>query len=113
MKTSKINKSELFTEAWITYRDHNGQISFSECLKISWNLAKGVITNGISKDSSAADIKEVVYNMPESNDFLFILTEVKNNSKGFQKDIAEKGINGMSISEKQAWCVAFEFKNVA
>ena len=60
MKT-QINKSELFTEAWITYKDHNGEISFSQCLKISWNLAKGIITNGISKDSDITDIKEVVY----------------------------------------------------
>ncbi len=85
MKT-QINKSELFT---------------------------GIITNGISKDSDITDIKEVVYNMPESNDFLFILNEVKNNSKGFQKDIADKGLNGMNLSEKQSWCVAYEFKNVA
>ena len=113
MKASQINKSALFTEAWTTYKDHEGAISFSECLRISWNLAKGIITNGIDKDSSVAEVKEVVYNMSESNDFMYILTEVRNKSKGFQKDIAERGLNGNAISEKQAWCVAFEFKNVA
>ena len=112
MKT-QINKSELFKAAWKTYRDYNGQVSFSDCLSLEWNLVRGIITNGITKESSVSDVKEVVYRMPESTDFLFILTEVKNNSNGFQKDIAIKGLNGRHLSEKQAWCVAYEFKNVA
>jgi len=37
-----------------------------------------------------------------------ILDFVKSNSNGFQADIATKGLGGISLSEKQVWCVVFE-----
>ena len=95
MGTSKINKSELFKMAWMFAKD-GSETSFRDSLKIAWNLAKGNVT-GITKVSDVSEIKEVVWNMPESNDFLFILNEVKNNSNGFQKDIATKALNGKNL----------------
>ena len=38
-----------------------------------------------------------------------ILEEVAKNGSGFKKDIATKALKYKSISEKQAWCVAFDF----
>lgn len=37
-----------------------------------------------------------------------ILDHVKNHSTGFQSDIADKG-SYYKMSDKQAWCVCFEF----
>ena len=42
-----------------------------------------------------------------------ILTTVENKSKGFQAEIAKKALTGTTLSEKQTWCVAFEYKKVA
>ena len=38
-----------------------------------------------------------------------ILVNVAENAGGFQADIAKKALDGMRISDKQAWCVAFAF----
>jgi hypothetical protein len=38
-----------------------------------------------------------------------ILEEVAKNGSGFKKDIATKALKYKNISEKQAWCVAFDF----
>lgn len=38
-----------------------------------------------------------------------ILSFVKDNSTGFQKDIAERALQYGRLSEKQAWSVAYEF----
>jgi|SRR5690606_3069872 len=38
-----------------------------------------------------------------------ILEEVAKNGNGFKKDIALKALKYKNISEKQAWCVAFDF----
>ncbi len=116
---NQINKSELFKMAWAFAKDGSGT-SFSESLKIAWNVAKGEVS-GFTRESKVSDIKDCLYMHPEHTETLHVLTTVKNNSKGFHKDIAEKGLEylaekGMdvrSLSEKQAWCVAFEFKNVA
>jgi len=42
--------------------------------------------------------------MPET-----ILEFVRDCSKGFQSDVATKALKYGNMSEKQAWCVAFEF----
>ena len=42
-----------------------------------------------------------------------ILKVVSEKSTGFQSDIAKKALKGMNLSTKQAWCIAYEFKNVA
>lgn len=111
MGTSKINKSELFKVAWLFF--NSGDDSFSDCLKTAWNHVRGIVTNGVSKESSVSDIKECVYLNAGSTDSEWILSIVKTQSKGFQKDIANKGLSGINLSEKQSWCVAYEFKNVA
>lgn len=38
-----------------------------------------------------------------------ILEEVAKNGSGFKKDIATKALKYKSMSEKQAWCIAFDF----
>lgn len=43
---------------------------------------------------------------------LFILEVVSENGEGFKKDIAEKALDYVNISEKQAWCVAYEFVKI-
>lgn len=43
---------------------------------------------------------------------LMILMTVSECGSGFKKDIATKAIESVNISEKQAWCVAYEFVNV-
>lgn len=113
MKTTNYNKSEILKEAWVMFREYEMEVPFSVCLKNSWNMAKGIVTNGVTKNTDVKLLKEIIYMNTNSTDWMFILHEVQNNSKGFQKDIATKALNGMNISEKQAWCVAFEFKNIA
>jgi len=38
MKTSTLNKSNIFKTAWIVFRQRK-TLTFSECLKLSWSVA--------------------------------------------------------------------------
>jgi len=43
-----------------------------------------------------------------------VLMVVRSLSKGFQKDVASKAyVDGIRLSDKQRWCVAFEFVKLA
>lgn len=116
MKTnSKYNRSEIMKEAWNMFKEY-GNLSFSECLKWSWNIAKGIDSVAVEiENMSVKDIFNSLYYNSNMNSLVNdeILKTVAKNSKGFQSDIANKVINGNEISEKQAWCVAYEYKNVA
>lgn len=39
MKT-KYNKSEIMKSAWETFKNYNGEVSFSDCLKMEWKQSK-------------------------------------------------------------------------
>lgn len=79
--------------------------------------------NSKIKSYSAKDVFELIYKIgfcKEYNGSYFtertemqymILDFVKETSKGFQSDIADKAYN-YRISEKQAWCIAFEFQKL-
>lgn len=118
MKTT-YNKSEILKRAWSMFNSTSNldtmndckYDSFAVCLKDSWSMAKETTTEMISSNYSVKDI----FNILESKEVEFetILNEVVLKSKGFQSDVAAKGLKYNSLSTKQAWCVAYEFKNVA
>jgi hypothetical protein len=126
MKT-QINKSELFKVAWKTYRADDNQdsldggfvMTFGECLSFSW--AKMIGSKSITTDLKTESVKEIfeylengvsiknVWNYEAEQ----ILTKVSTTSKSFHADIASIALENSRLSTKQAWCVAYEFKNVA
>ena len=119
MKTQK----QIMTEAHQIAKTFEGNYSacLSEALKISHRNAKDnftpdfiIIENTRLNEKTTKQIFDIL-KWSVNSDMLIdeILMTVKNNSKGFQKDIAEKAIYGSFISEKQAWSVAFEYKKVA
>ncbi len=119
MKTTNYNKSEILKRAWEMFNSTSNYDSiedckydtFATCLKDSWTMAKNT-TSELMNDNYS--IKEI-FTILENRDFNFtsILEIVANNSKGFQSDIAKKALKYNSMTTKQAWCVAYEFKNVA
>jgi len=46
---NKINKSELFKNAWYAFRKSNGFMNFSECLKYAWRSVKSKIAKVATK----------------------------------------------------------------
>lgn len=106
-------QARVMKQAWEMFRDYNSQVSFKDCLSTAWNIERGIITNGVTKDSDVSTLKTAVWMCSNSTDALHILYTIRDNSKGFHKDIAEKALNGMNLSEKQAWCIAYEYKKVA
>ena len=125
MKTTN-NKYEKQTRvmrnAWTEFKSFSNWessfsfvMSFSECLKEAWELENIVLDNA---DSLKNENVKSIFNILTENDSLghqaeIILNKVKENSTGFQADIASKSLNNNRISTKQAWCVAYEFKAVA
>jgi len=108
--TKKYNKSRIFRMAWSTYRAEDGFYSFGECLKEAWEIAKS--DNAVDfSDYSTVDI----FNQLDNHDFMYsnILEFISKNSKGFHKDIAEKGMKYNRLSEKQSWAIAYELKKIA
>lgn len=124
MKTT-FNKSEIFKQAWSDLKDgiYN---TISEALKYAWSVAKGT-AKSLIEYLKEEDVKQIFsYLTPFSSSYSRkysdkyweleaekILNFVAEKSKGFQADIAEKALKFTRISEKQAWCVAFEFKKLA
>ena len=123
MKTTvKFNKSEIMKEAWSMFRSEDNKLSswqfdfsFAECLKMAWATAKVKETAAeiIISEMSVSSIFETIMNSTTSFESETILKEVSTKSNGFQADIAKNTLNGRRISEKQAWCIAYEAKNVA
>lgn len=119
MKTLK----QIMTEAHQIARTFEGNYSacLSEALRVSHKNAKENFTpDFIRIENSNLDessVKEIfnILKWSVNSEMLIdeILMTVKNNSNGFQKDIAEKAQRGISLSQKQAWCVAYEYKKVA
>ena len=117
-------KRQIMTEAHQIAKTFEGNYSacLSEALKISWENAKNnftpdfiAIKNSNLSEMTVKDIYENISlgflkNSAIANE---ILQTVAERSKGFQKDIANKVLLGENISDKQAWCVAYEYKNVA
>lgn len=122
MKTSKFNKSEIFKTAWIFVK--NTSLTFSEALKESWRLAKITIED-VRKDISFNSSKDLFnalmsgftqmydYKVRNHTEWHFntevALKLVVEKSNGFQSDIATKALKYGRVSEKQAWCVAYEY----
>ncbi len=108
--TSKYNKSEIMKQAWRFYKRLGDLTTFGECLSDSWNIAK----EGNETDYSHYTVVEI-FNQLDNHDFMFstILEVVSTKGHSFKKDIATKALKYNRLSEKQAWCVAYEFKNVA
>lgn len=111
--TKYQKQSRVMKQAWGMYKDYDKEISFKSCLCTAWNLERNIITNGVSKDTDVSTLKTAVYMYNNSTDALHILITVRDKSNGFQKDIALKALDGIMISEKQAWCIAYEYKKVA
>lgn len=125
-------QSQIFKEAHIIAKTFEGdyRACFAEALRISWKNAKENFTpmfvrialNPIDK----SNVKSIFNKLNgisdgskfgsriEYNDFAYhILEIVEKNSNGFQSDIAKKAILGMNMTDKQKWCVAFEYQKVA
>lgn len=127
-------KSQIMKEAHLIAKTFVGDYKacFSEALRISWKNAKENFTPDFIKvqkvDLANASVKDVFNAIMNGKTFggkfdysvsysIFaesILNTVMKNSNGFQADIAEKAyLEGLNLSEKQAWCVAYEYKKVA
>jgi len=108
--SSKYNKSEIMKQAWRFFKRLGDLTTFSECLSDAWAIAK----QGNETDYSHYTVTEI-FNQLDNHDFMFntILEIVSEKGNGFKKDIAIKALKYNRLSEKQAWCVAYEFKNVA
>jgi hypothetical protein len=129
MKTLK----QIMTEAHQIARTMEGNYTacLSEAMRISHKNSKDNFTPDFIKienanlaESSIKEIYDIIYlgfhkssKFDKNGEYSTFATEilevVKNNSKGFQKDIAEKAYFGQELSSKQVWCVAYEFKNVS
>lgn len=116
-------KSQIMKEAHQIAKTFEGNYSacFSEALKISWKNAKENFTPDFIKiqnaDFSQMTVKDIFnmlfWSVNSEAAIDHILTIVSEKSNGFQKDIAKKAIYGSKLSEKQAWCISYEFKKVA
>lgn len=73
-------------------------------LKVAGNAKE--IFNALRVDESGAGYQ---VRREWSNNAEIILEEVAKNGSGFKKDIAAKALKYVSMTEKQAWCVAFDF----
>ena len=124
MKTLK----QIMTEAHQIAKTMEGDYSacLSESLRISWQNAKENFTPDFIKienfnlnDKTTKELFDIIYlGYNFSNEDYNILASailevVKTKSNGFQKDIATKAFNGEELTQKQSWCIAFEFKKVA
>lgn len=125
MKT-QINKSEIFTTAWEYLRAGIAD-NMSEALKSAWKSAKGTseFKSTYQRVGEINDVKSVFNAVSRGFSEFYSLTErrftafhevaetvlefVAENSKGFQADIASKALKYGNPTDKQAWCVAFEF----
>ena len=115
MKTRK----QIMTEAHEIARTLEGDYTarLSEGLRIVWGC---IHYEKRLAEKNVKDIFEELYYgkglsradewMEESETILEVVAE---NSKGFQSDIAKKALKYKNITKKQAWCVAYEYKNVA
>lgn len=124
-------QARVMTEAWKEYKSYgNWESSFTyvhsfrQCLKDAWELENIILDNSDSlKSNNVASIfniltsmeRSVEYNSTEFFSFNaeLILKTVSEKSTGFQSDISRRALLNNRLSTKQAWCVAYEFKNVA
>ncbi|HKK12405.1 MAG TPA: hypothetical protein VJ945_06210 [Flavobacteriaceae bacterium] len=83
-----------------TFKSTYQRVSELENVKDVFNFIKG----GFDADYETMKGFTSFSEMPET-----ILKFVKDCSKGFQSDVATKTLKYGNMSEKQAWCVAFEF----
>lgn len=124
MKTS-TNRYEKQTRvmkmAWKSFKNSSNWESsftfinsFSDCLEEAWYVEN--CTQTTSEFTNEHYSLSEVYGILETQDYYYetILETVLENSKtGYKVNIAKNGLKYKSLSEKQAWCMAYEFKNVA
>lgn len=55
------------------------------------------------------EIKNILYTSELGEIGICICSIIKDCSTSFCKDIAEKALNGVNLSEKQTWCLSYEF----
>jgi hypothetical protein len=63
---------------------------------------------------SVKEIKSIIYQLSYSNMDMIaesLIDMIAENSNDFTKDIAIKVKNGLTMSEKQAWCIAYQIVN--
>lgn len=123
---SSINKSLLMKTAHLIASTLEGNYSarLKEALKMAWKGARKAATKLV--DMAKWSAKEVFNAICAKNyggkfnnriewteNAEHILNVVAENSLGFQADIADRALEGNNISDKQVWCVAFEFLKVA
>lgn len=119
--TNKYQKqARVMKNAWKEYNSSSNKISsfqvemsFSECLKEAWEIEKMTkqdVYNSIN-EYSVRSLQNIL--ITKDAEFYTILEVVADRSKGFQADIATKALKYRNITEKQAWCIAYEYKKVA
>ena len=109
MKTRKQIMIEAHENAKMLEGDY--LVRLAEGLRMAWACAK--YDSKLSEKTPKDLFCELYYGNEFSIDAETILDIVKNKSKGFQADIANKALQYGKITEKQAWCIVFEFKNIA
>jgi hypothetical protein len=120
-----MNKSEMFKKAHSEARDSmdcktfdSYKEAFSFNLQIIWNEARNVTAKSDYANWTVSEIQAaIVFDAARIATGLFtqltIIEDVAEKSKGFQSDIAKRVLESGRISEKQAWCVAYEAKKIA
>jgi len=113
-------QTRVMRNAWRDYKSYDNQISsfetertFGECLTECWmveNMTKQDIYSSINELTVSQIMNILITNDIDKHTILIAVSE---KSKGFQSDVAKKAIQYNRMSDKQAWCIAYEFKNIA
>lgn len=116
MKTSnKYNRHEIMKNAWSFFFAEMG--SFSSCLKEAWSQAKNavkvVVLNSV-KDVFES-LKSFNYKAGLRSDLAnAIILKVSKEGFNVAQKIAEQfAYNENEMTEKQAWCVAYEYMRIS
>ena len=124
--TSKYNKSKVMKNAWMIYREDNIigiEKTWSEALKEAWSEEKEPSMLKELKQMNVKDLFDILssgleYSGAWGNNYSWdcestiILEFVKENSKTYKSNIAERALLYNRLSDKQAWSISYEFKNI-
>ncbi len=119
-----MKKSEMFKAAHkdakmeIEMMGGNYREEFSLQLKIQGSMVSTKETKADYANLSVSEIYNAIIMDAariQTGSFgqTFILEDVAQGSKGFQSDIAKRALESGRLSEKQAWCIAYEAKKIA
>lgn len=113
-------QSRVMKKAWSEYKSYDNQVSsfqteksFAECLADAWIMENTTIQDVYTSinENTVKEIRDILITCDFNS--VVVLEVVAERSSSYVADIARKAIKYSRISEKQAWCVAYEYKKVA